>query len=62
LHAVWPKRVTGNVAASYRRSARGVCSTLGPMRPDAHKGSLNFASWNQMTQWLRELDALRLVA
>jgi hypothetical protein len=24
--------------------------------------SLNFASWNQMTQWLRELDALRLVA
>jgi hypothetical protein len=24
--------------------------------------SLHFASWNQLTQWLRELDALRLVA
>ena len=24
--------------------------------------NLNFTSWNQMTAWLRELDALRLVA
>jgi hypothetical protein len=24
--------------------------------------SLNVVSWNQMARWLRELDALRLVA
>jgi len=62
LHAVWPEGVTDDVAASYSRSPRGVCSTLGPMRPDAHKVSRIFASWNQLDGWLRQVERLRLVA
>ena len=32
------------------------------MRPDAHKGSRIFASWNQLDGWLRQIERLRLVA
>jgi len=32
------------------------------MRPDAHKGSQTFASWNRITEWLIQLETLRQLA
>ena len=48
-----PSRATHEMPASHR---------LRTFRDESRCGALNFASWNHIKGWLRELDSLRRVA